>query len=55
MLPHTMMVLRLSADLKWEHNMKKEHMWWVAAFLLGVIVAPMVRSKVPLANKLPSV
>jgi hypothetical protein len=34
--------------------MDKRHLWWVAAFLAGVVFAPQVR-KLPLLNKLPSV
>lgn len=34
--------------------MKKEHLMIVAAFLVGVVVAPKVRT-LPILNKLPSV
>jgi hypothetical protein len=34
--------------------MKKEHMWLLAAFFGGVILAPKVR-QLPLLNKLPTV
>lgn len=34
--------------------MKKEYWWLLAGVGIGVIAAPLIRSKIPLANKLPT-
>jgi len=34
--------------------MKKEYWWLLAGIGIGVVAAPLIRSKVPLANKLPT-